>query len=280
MAVEIKSVNAGGLEIVVTPTFDWLAERAKSCSSRLLIGSPYVSNGIISLTSLVSQDVSRVLVTRTDLRDFASGSSSLDTLCDLARDGTKIRNISERFHAKMYIFDETSALVSSANATTSGLYRNLECGIGTNDESVVSQLAEHLLTGFGEETSTELSFTELNRLHSAVEAINVAVPGRPTLHSQAPPGEKVMSDAVFTVSDHQALLQGFSGWRRLTLRGVLEMPDEFRIQDFYDVWEREAAMHYPNNNNVRAKLRQQLQSLCALGLIVRVSTGQYRRTMS
>ena len=270
--------NTVGLQIVLTPTFDWLAEQAKACSARLLIGSPYVNDGIINLTNIVDEEVTRILVTRTDLRDFAAGSSSLDTLCCLARGGTRIRNLDERFHAKMYIFDHTSALVTSANATFSGLHRNLECGLGTTDESAVSQLAEHLLRGFGEGPPTEFNHRQLDALHAAVEAIKVTVPKLPRQTPSS--GEKVISGAVFTISDHDALLRGFGGWRKLTLSGVLQMPDEFRLQDFYDLWERVAATEYPNNNNVRAKLRQQLQSLCGLGLIVRVSPGQYKRTMS
>ena len=41
-------------QIVTTPTFDWLAERARDCNSRILVGSPYVNDGIINLTNLVS----------------------------------------------------------------------------------------------------------------------------------------------------------------------------------------------------------------------------------
>ncbi len=72
------------VQVVVTPTFDWLAERALACSSRMLIGSPYVNNGIVKLTDMAANNVSRTLVTRTDLRDFAIGASNLDTLCHLA----------------------------------------------------------------------------------------------------------------------------------------------------------------------------------------------------
>ena len=66
-----------GLQVVTTPTFNWLAEFASACRSRMLIGSPYVNNGIIGLTNQVPKDVPRTLVTRTDLRDFALGASSL-----------------------------------------------------------------------------------------------------------------------------------------------------------------------------------------------------------
>jgi hypothetical protein len=47
------NTNDNGLEIVTTPTLDWLVEHAKDCRVRLLIGCPYVSNAIIGLTQEV-----------------------------------------------------------------------------------------------------------------------------------------------------------------------------------------------------------------------------------
>ena len=140
--------RAGSLQVVTTPTFDRLAEYAQSCTRRMLVSSPYVNNGIKDLTSMVSPGVSRILITRTDLRDFAVGSSSLDTLCSLASEGVVIRSVSN-LHAKVYIFDDAAALVTSANATTAGMWRNLECGLSTDDRCVVKQLTESLLSGFG-----------------------------------------------------------------------------------------------------------------------------------
>lgn len=140
--------NKNELEIVTTPTLNWLTERAKGCRSRLLIGCPYVNNAIIGLTKEASQDVSRILVTKTDLRDFAIGASNLDSLCALARDGVAIHSLTN-LHAKIYVFDDSSALVTSANATYGGMYRNLECGLGTNDSRVAGRLAESLLSGLG-----------------------------------------------------------------------------------------------------------------------------------
>lgn len=75
------------LEIVITPTFEWVAKYARACTSSMIVASPYVNNGIMKLTDMVSKEVSRTLVTRTDLRDFAVGASNLDTLCSLAREG-------------------------------------------------------------------------------------------------------------------------------------------------------------------------------------------------
>ena len=89
------------LQIVTTPTRDWLAERARTCSERMLVGSPYVNKAIIDLTDMVSKEVSRTLVTRTDLRDFAVGASSLDTLCTLVKDGVAVHSLSD-LHAKIW----------------------------------------------------------------------------------------------------------------------------------------------------------------------------------
>ena len=47
--------NSESLQIVTTPTIDWLGEYAQACSSRMLICSPYVNNGIIGLTRLCGQ---------------------------------------------------------------------------------------------------------------------------------------------------------------------------------------------------------------------------------
>ena len=96
------------LQIVTTPTHDWVAEHARACTARMLVGSPYVNDAIIELTDMVSKEVSRTLVTRTDLRDFAVGSSNLDTLCALAKDGVTVRSLSG-IHAKVYVFDDSSA---------------------------------------------------------------------------------------------------------------------------------------------------------------------------
>ena len=215
------------LQVVSTPTFDWLAECVRRCNSRILIGSPYVNDGIIKLTDMISDSVSRTLVTRTDLRDFAFGSSNLDTLCTLSREGVVVRSLSN-LHAKMYIFDDTVALVTSANATTSGMWRNLECGLSTEDKQMVKKLSLSLLSGFGAETPPrEMKYDELYALHASVKAIKATLPEPLNVASK---DDHAASEATFLISDREAFLEGFNGWQRLTLEGVLAMPESgFRL---------------------------------------------------
>ena len=264
--------------IVTTPTFDWLAERARECRSRLLVGSAYINDAIVGLTNLVPATASRTLVTRTDLRDFALGASNLDTLCNLARDGTTVRSLSN-LHAKIYIFDGSSALVTSANATFAGMYRNFECGLATEDEQVVEGLANSLLKGFGAERPPyRVGVSELESLHVVLRAVKMTLP-RPSGISSRDNAPAV--EAAFSIADTEMLLEGFRGWLRLTLRGVLAMPESgFRLRDLVDECRSAAAREYPRNRNVEAKLRQQLQVLRDRGIVEFVSPGNYRRTMS
>ncbi len=273
----MRAINNSAPQIVTTPTFDWLSQHAKACSSRILVGSPYVNDGIANLTNLASKKVSLTLVTRTDLRDFALGASSLDTLCNLARDGVAIRSLSH-FHAKVYIFDCSSALVTSANATFSGMYRNLECGLATEDNQVVKKLARSLLSGLGAENPPRtVKLEELESLHVPLKAIKASLPKPPSV---VPMANISGVEATFSISDQQMLLEGFRGWLRLTLRGVLAMPESgFGLQDLVNECGSVAAREYPKNRHVAAKLRQQLQRLRDIGIVDFVSPGQYRRTM-
>lgn len=272
-------MSAGRLEIVTTPTFDWLAVSAASCKRRLLVASPFVNDGIISLTDRLPSDVPCSLLTRADLRNFALGSSNLHSLCALARGGVTVHHL-DGLHAKVYVFDDTSALVTSANATLSGMSRNWECGLATSDRGVVAQLADSLLAGFGADSPPRrLWASELERLHVPVNAMKASLPKAPVAAGQ-PSDDALPPKVTFSVDDPEVLLEGFTGWKRLTLRGVLAMPaDGFSIQDLFRVCAPMAAEEYPKNRHVEAKLRQQLQVLRGHGLVEFVRPGWYRYTL-
>ena len=269
------------LEVVTTPTFNWLAEYARDCSKRMLVGSPYVNDAIIGLTRLVPSRVSRTLVTRTDIRDFAVGSSNLDTLCTLAREGMVIRSLNN-LHAKIYIFDDSKALVTSANATNAGMWRNLECGLSTDDRRVVRQLSKSLLSRFDEEERRRrmpkiLNLRELEALYPQIEAIKVTIPERPQDISQ---NSGLQVGATFSIPDRKAFLSQFRGWRRLTVEGVLDMSGEhFTLTEFYELCEARGAKRFPTNTRIKPKLRQQLQDLRDRGYVMFLGSGRYRRTM-
>ncbi len=261
------------LTIVTTPTFEWLAENAQNCRHRMIIASPFVNSGVLQLADLPSAGVARTLITRTDLRDFATGASSLEVLCTLARNGVRVSSLFG-LHAKLYIFDDNRALVTSANATNSGLHRNLECGLATKDPVIVSQLSRSVLRGFDSDIPRLMSVPALAALKQALVSVRASIP-QPTIDTTPD------IEPRFLVSDSAALLAGFRGWTNLTLRGVLALPPgDFELEDLVEICEPLATIDYPKNRHVRAKIRQQLQVLRAHGLVEFVNyQGVYRRTM-
>ncbi len=66
------------------------------------------------------------------------------------------------------------------------------------------------------------------------------------------------------------------GWLLDILKCVDKLPDNFTLKDVYLFSDTLAQLH-PNNNNVHAKIRQQLQILRDKGIIDFVGRGMYRK---
>jgi hypothetical protein len=60
---------------VVTPTAEWLARKLRRCRDRFIVCSPYVGSFLPKLTHGLRATVTKHLLTRADLRDFAVGAS-------------------------------------------------------------------------------------------------------------------------------------------------------------------------------------------------------------
>lgn len=269
----MNSDSQSDLKVVTTPTFEWLAQNARHCRHRMLIASPFVNSGVIQVMDLTPGSVTRSLITRTDLRDFATGASSLEALCMLSKNGVEVSSLGG-LHAKMYIFDDTCALVTSANATNSGLRRNLECGLATRDSRIVAQLSRTLLRGFDSEVPRLMNTPALERLKLALSSVKASI----SQNTQVP---VLDAEPEFSVTDDAALLAGFRGWTNLTLRGVLALPPgNFELEELVRFCKPLATLEYPKNRHVQAKIRQQLQILRGHGIVEFVNyQGVYRRTM-
>ena len=71
------------------------------------------------------------------------------------------------------------------------------------------------------------------------------------------------------------------GWAADTLMCVREMQrasssNEFTLVDFYTAFEGRLQAFHPENRNVRAKIRQQLQVLRSNGIVQFMGHGRYR----
>lgn len=78
------------------------------------------------------------LITRYNLNDFRSKISSLSALKKLVEEGAEIKGI-KNLHSKVYLFDNKSIIIGSANFTSGGFLNNYEYGIKTTDNDTIIQ---------------------------------------------------------------------------------------------------------------------------------------------
>jgi len=155
--------------IVISPTDRWLKSSLENCSSSLAVASPYVGKYLLDAVSDLGPNVAVTLLTRTLLGDFASNALDLDALHALAERVGGILSLSS-LHAKVYVIDKKCALITSANATFSGMYRNRECGVEIKNRSAISTLRDFIESGFGSSPRPQLwTADDLNELRRPVE---------------------------------------------------------------------------------------------------------------
>jgi hypothetical protein len=111
-------------------------------TAKLKVVSPFVSEQIIRKIHESFNLENLELITRFNLRDFASNVSSLPCLRFAVECESKVYGV-KGLHSKIYIFDQRSVIVTSANFTNGGLLNNYECGVYITDENVVKELANH-----------------------------------------------------------------------------------------------------------------------------------------
>jgi hypothetical protein len=128
--------------------FDSLVESA--CTS-LVLCSPYIGRGpcerIARRSAAAGRPALRVSVlTELSSGNILSGATDVAALAAILEcsESTEVRFLPS-LHAKVYIADETSAVVTSANMTDSGLSRNLEYGVLFRDRGTVREIRADVL---------------------------------------------------------------------------------------------------------------------------------------
>lgn len=264
--------------IVTSPTDDWLRKAIVDCVESFSVASPYIGSYLVTLAKHLANEVRLTVLTRTVLAEFASRSSDLNAVIELAKRAGGVLSLSS-LHAKTYVIDDRRALITSANATHSGMHRNWECGYELAQKSNVRALRRMLLQGFGSAPPPQLwTVHDLYELREPVEKLRSALP-RPAVRPSA--DIEMPKPVQLRRKDYSRLVRSFSGWLQLTLEGISRIRTKaFSMDDVFAACFPLARERYPDNRHVREKLRQQMQRLRDLGLVVFVGRGRYERLAS
>jgi hypothetical protein len=104
-------------------------------TSKLQVVCPFIKRRAVERL-LASQPNSIQVITRFNLNEFAQGVSDLSALKVLLDAGAEIRGV-KNLHAKIYLFGDSRAIVTSANLTQAALERNHEFGFVAEDKEII-----------------------------------------------------------------------------------------------------------------------------------------------
>jgi HKD family nuclease len=120
-----------------------LDEAIATDPSTIQIVCPFIKKGPIARFLKKQLPGSLKVITRFNLLDFANGVSDLSALRMLLERGAQIRGI-RNLHAKVYLFGDRRAIVTSANLTDAALSRNHEFGFMADDGRIIDQCRRYV----------------------------------------------------------------------------------------------------------------------------------------
>ena len=258
------------IKIVSHPFHQEFMTKCATSLESIKLCAPFVKGNIIEeIYANISKNVSLSLITNINLQSFHKKYSDISAVAQTIENDGAVYNCTT-LHAKIYIFDDKYCFISSANLTSSGLNRNIECGIITDDYKLVGEAVEIYSHIIQNECVGKISRKSIDELSN----ILFKLPKPQTI--QYP-----YFDLSATYSgDILPIAEKFKGWKKSVFIEINNLcSDEFSTSEV-SVFAEKLKGEYPNNPNVehrKAKIRQVLQQLRDLGLVEFTSPGKYKR---
>lgn len=263
------------MKILTTPWKNDLLELVSNAKQSIKITSPFVKENICRQILEAKQSNSDFeLITSFKLANIYSGSLDLSALDLILSNKGIVKNYS-KLHSKVYLFDDAKAVITSGNLTNGGLVSNYEYGILLDDKEIVSNISYDFKALSNDEKTGTVKAVDL----IAVRNILTNIPKKETLRL---PVYTLETDSPEQVGDIiklpiVAITKELKGWKLAVFNCLNSLPQQlFTISDAYS-FENILRNKYPSNNNVRDKVRQQLQYLRDLGLVEFMGSGQYKK---
>lgn len=139
------------IELIRSPWVEPFEKLISSAEQSLILCAPYVGRGpcervIARIGTKPSATFALTILTDLSRDNLISGVTDAAAIAKLVRivPTTTVRFLPS-LHAKVYIADEHSAAITSANLTDAGLWRNLEYGVMIQDHATVRSIKRDIL---------------------------------------------------------------------------------------------------------------------------------------
>ena len=126
------------IELLTSNHFDKIMDLFDGTQKEIKIISPFLSMSMAEkLCKVVTEkNIKCTFITRIYIQDMLEKANSLDAIELMMKSGIKV--YAEKFlHTKLYLFDDTEAIVGSANFTCGGFKSNVELSLLLSEETEV-----------------------------------------------------------------------------------------------------------------------------------------------
>ena len=152
------------MEFLASPWEETFLDFVRSIDRTALIVSPYISaKPLEQLAANIRcpKSIQLKIFTKIESSSILHGSLDLPAIERFWHKfpDTRVNHL-PGLHAKVYIADDHTAIITSGNLTSSSLSRNLEYGIRVNDRNQISEISQNMCDY--EQFSTELSVRKLS----------------------------------------------------------------------------------------------------------------------
>lgn len=258
------------MEIIKTPWKDKFLDLVAETKHSIKITSPFIKNNICKdILDIVRGEVSIDLITSYKIVNIYSGALDLDGLENILNNNGIVRNFS-KLHAKIYLFDDKKAIVTSGNLTNGGLINNFEYGVYFNDINNVEKVSVDFNLLVNNECTGIINTSHIDETRKILQ--NIPAKEKITL----PKISLENDDDVLQITG-QSIIHSLTGWKKEVFKCINKIEAQtFNLQEI-NRYEPLLKAIYPENNHISDKVRQQLQQLRDIGLIEFLGNGRYKK---
>ena len=257
------------VSILNDPIYDKFMNLVENANKEIKLCSPFIKTNIINdILAYKKQNVKISTITNIKLMSFYRKVLDIEALSKIINSNGKVYNY-PILHGKVYIFDATKLIITSANLTEAGLKKNKEYGIISDDRELINTANIDFRNTCNDDITGKLKLNNLNDIQGLLDS----VPKETKIEF---PNYEFENDEVYSYNIISSS-PNLTGWKKEIYDIIVKFPDNhFALHDF-DIYLSNLEVLYPQNNHIKHKIRQVLQQLRDLGLIKFEGNGNYMR---
>lgn len=256
------------INTLICPFESTFLEKVANTKESLLLCAPFIKESTIKkIIKVLPKNIKLEIFTASIIGNFIKGASDISALLCLKENNATIYNY-QTIHAKVYMFDNKEAIITSGNLTHNGLNKNFEYGICTNESNVITSIINDYDKLKNSDNCTDIS--KGSTLENILKTINDYRESLIITDSE--------DDSIIYLEDTLLLSKIGNGWKRLILKTITSNIKEevFTLEDVYK-YENYFKNFYPDNKHIKDKIRQSLQQLRDCGFLKFMEQGKYKK---